>query len=85
MPAFLVELLQRYYRNPRRIEEKVINDFIMTSYLSLGYLKMFYQCGLLTIGSYDERFHLYTLDYPNEEAKYYYHVCLPQQGETPSV
>ena len=31
---------------------------------------MIYQSGYLTIKSYDERFRLYTLGYPNEEVKY---------------
>ena len=74
-PTFLVELLKGSDYDLRDLEGVEVGGFLMMSYLSLSYIKMFYQCGFLTITSYDDRFDLYTLNYPNEEAKHYLQQC----------
>ena len=71
-PSFLVYLLKHSnYRLDRITEEQVSGDLLNSiDSMSCNPIPVIYQSGYLTIKSYDERFRLYTLGYPNEEVKY---------------
>jgi hypothetical protein len=89
-PTYLVELLkQDHYVLPNLTEEQVSAEFLNSiDSVSKNPIPVIYQSGYLTIKSYDERFELYRLGFPNQEVEegflryllpFYTHV---QQGET---
>ena len=89
-PTYLVKLLkQDHYALPNLTEEQVSAEFLNSiDSVSKNPIPVIYQSGYLTIKSYDERFELYRLGFPNQEVEegflryllpFYTHV---QQGES---
>ncbi|MDR2424981.1 MAG: ATP-binding protein, partial [Prevotellaceae bacterium] len=72
-PSFLVKMLKENNFDIAKMEKdiKISVDAIADYRLEAGNLvPLLYQSGYLTIKSYDERYNLCTLGYPNEEVKY---------------
>lgn len=72
-PTFLVELLKQSEYDLRTLIDGVeMKESAFSEYrvAENNPIPLIYQSGYLTIKDYDERFHLYTLRFPNEEVKY---------------
>ena len=71
-PTFLAEMLKMTNFDLRELDGiEVIAASLSDDRASINNpVPMIYQSGYLTIKSYDERFRVYTLGYPNEEVKY---------------
>lgn len=72
-PTFLVELLKQSECDLRTLIDGVeMKESAFSEYrvAENNPIPLIYQSGYLTIKDYDERFHLYTLRFPNEEVKY---------------
>ena len=71
-PTYLVRLLQKHHYDLERMAHEETDIQVLNSIdsESTNPIPVIYQSGYLTIKSYDERFRLYTLGYPNEEVKY---------------
>ncbi len=70
-PTFLVELLKRSDYDLRQLQEEVVSADVLNSIdsMSADPVPVIYQSGYLTIKSYNERFALYTLGFPNKEVE----------------
>lgn len=70
-PSYLVYLLQKHHYRLEEIEKVEVTEDVLDSIDSEGTnpIPVIYQSGYLTIKDYDERFGLYTLDYPNSEVE----------------
>lgn len=72
-PTFLVELLKQSEYDLRTLIDGVeMKESAFSEYrvAENNPIPLIYQSGYLTIKDYDERFHLYTLRFPNDEVKY---------------
>ena len=72
-PTFLVELLKQSEYDLRTLIDGVeMKESAFSEYrvAENNPMPLIYQSGYLTIKDYDERFHLYTLRFPNDEVKY---------------
>ena len=72
-PTFLVELLKQSEYDLRTLIDGVeMKESAFSEYRVAENkpIPLIYQSGYLTIKDYDERFHLYTLRFPNDEVKY---------------
>lgn len=72
-PTFLVELLKDSEYDLRTLIDGVeMKEAAFSEYrvAENNPIPLIYQSGYLTIKDYDERFHLYTLQFPNDEVKY---------------
>ncbi|MDR2424529.1 MAG: ATP-binding protein, partial [Prevotellaceae bacterium] len=72
-PSFLVKMLKENNFDIAKMEKdiKISVDAIFNYRVEAGdIVPLLYQTGYLTIKSYDERYNLCTLGYPNEEVKY---------------
>ena len=70
-PTYLVELLKRsHYDLERMANEETSSDVLNSIYAdSSSPIPVIYQSGYLTIKSYDERFGIYQLGFPNREVE----------------
>ncbi|MCD8270003.1 MAG: ATP-binding protein [Parabacteroides sp.] len=72
-PTFLVELLKQSEYDLRTLIDGVeMKESAFSEYrvADNNPIPLIYQSGYLTIKDYDERFHLYKLQFPNDEVKY---------------
>lgn len=71
-PTFLVEMLKKTKFDLREMEGIEVSSASLSDDRAniSNPVPMIYQSGYLTIKSYDERFRIYTLGFPNEEVKY---------------
>lgn len=72
-PTFLVELLKQSEYDLRNLIDGVeMKESAFSEYRvdESNPIPLIYQSGYLTIKDYDDRFHLYTLKFPNDEVKY---------------
>lgn len=71
-PTFLAEMLRKTNYDIRELDGIEVSEVSLSDDRANinNPVPMIYQSGYLTIKSYDERFRLYTLGYPNEEVKY---------------
>lgn len=72
-PTLLVELLKQSEYDLRTLIDGVeMKESAFSEYrvAENNPIPLIYQSGYLTIKDYDERFHLYTLRFPNDEVKY---------------
>ncbi len=72
-PTFLVELLKQSEYDLRTLIDGVeMKESAFSEYrvAENNPIPLIYQSGYLAIKDYDERFHLYTLRFPNDEVKY---------------
>ena len=72
-PTFLVELLKQSEYDLRTLIDGVeMKESAFSEYrvAENNPIPLIYQSGYLTIKDYEERFHLYTLRFPNDEVKY---------------
>ena len=69
-PTYLVELLKRnHYDLERMASEETSSDFLNSIYGDEQPIPVIFQSGYLTIKSYDKRFRLYRLGFPNKEVE----------------
>jgi hypothetical protein len=70
-PTYLVELIKKADFNIEELSNYVASEDQLNSIHvdDIDPIPVLYQSGYLTITEYDNRFALYTLDYPNEEVK----------------
>ena len=70
-PGYLVKLMEGHHTNMQRMLEKQYEASYFVDYRAdvEDPLAMLYQSGYLTIKSYDKRYRVYTLDYPNDEVR----------------
>lgn len=71
-PTFLANMLQQTNYDLRNLDGTEVTAASLTDYRAdfTQPIPVIYQSGYLTIKSYNERYMLYTLGYPNEEVKY---------------
>lgn len=71
-PTFLVQMLQQSDYDLRNLDGIEVSAASLTDYRAdfSQPVPVIYQSGYLTIKSYNDRYMLYTLGYPNEEVKY---------------
>lgn len=71
-PTFLAEMLKKTHYDLRKLDGIEVSAASLTDDRAdvNNPVPMIYQSGYLTIKAFDERFHMYTLGYPNEEVKY---------------
>ena len=69
-PTYLVDLLKRNHYNLEQMSHEVSNADILNSiYGDEDPIPVIFQSGYLTIKSYDERFGMYNLGFPNREVE----------------
>ena len=70
-PTYLVELIKKADFNIEELSNYIASEDQLNSIHvdDIDPIPVLYQSGYLTITEYDNRFALYTLDYPNEEVK----------------
>lgn len=71
-PTFLVEMLKQTHFDLRELDGTEVTAASLSDDRADVHnpVPMIYQSGYLTIKKYDEEFHTYTLEFPNEEVKY---------------
>ena len=71
-PTFLVEILKRTDFDLRELDDIEVSSASLSDDRAniSNPVPMIYQSGYLTIKSYDQRFRVYILGFPNEEVKY---------------
>ena len=70
-PTYLVELIKKANFNIEELSNYVASEDQLNSIHvdDIDPIPVLYQSGYLTVASYDQRFNLFTLNYPNEEVK----------------